>query len=134
MWTCPRCERRFKTRNQSHMCVTKTLDELFENKPDHLLLAFDRLLTSVIDWEMNTVGASVNTVIFTNKKAWLIVRPMSKELDLKFYYHEPIESDRFKKITHYNKKYAHHIRVREEEEITSEVLELLRMGFDYAMQ
>ncbi len=84
MWTCPRCERQFKTRNQSHSCVTKSLDELFAKCPDHLLLAFDRLLSAVMEWEPISVGASQNTVVFTNKKAWLIVRPMRKELDVKF--------------------------------------------------
>jgi len=85
MWECPKCERIFKTTNQSHSCTNKTLDDLFENRPDNLILTFDKLLVAVMDWEPNSAGASTNTIVFTNKKAWLIVKPMTKELDLKFY-------------------------------------------------
>ncbi len=134
MWTCPNCERLFKSNNQSHICVNTTIDDLFEGRPDHLVLAFDRLLSLVIDWEPMSIGASKHTIVFTNQKAWLIVKPMSKELDVKFYYQEPIEKGLFKKVTHFSGKYAHHIRIREEEDITEEFLEVLRMGYDYAMQ
>jgi hypothetical protein len=74
------------------MCTTKTIDDLFEKRADNVILAFESVLNVTMDWEPQSVGASVNTVIFTNKKAWLIVRPMTKELDLKFYYSEPLDS------------------------------------------
>ena len=133
MWTCPNCERRFKTNNQSHMCVEQDFDRLFENKPDALVLIFDRILTEVMPWEPNSVGVSVHTIIFTNHKAWLILKPMSKEMDVKFYYDEPIESDVFKKIQDYNGKFAHHIRIRDEVELTERVFKFLKMGYDYAL-
>ena len=43
---------------------------------------------------------------FTNNKAWLIVKPMSKELDVKFYYSENIHSPHIKKTTLWGKKCA----------------------------
>lgn len=134
MWTCPRCERNFKSVNQSHMCTTKTIDDLFVNRPDNLVLAFDRLLTEVIDWEPCSVGTSTNTIIFTSQKAWLIVKPMTKELDIKFYSDQVLENDRFKKVTDYNGKFAYHIRVREEYELTEEVFRLLKIGHQYSLQ
>jgi hypothetical protein len=97
-------------------------------------MAFDSLMTSVLTWEPNSVGASKNAIIFTNKKAWLIIRPMTKELDVKFYYDESLDGDIFKKITFFGGKYAHHIRIKEEEEITAEVLYFLKKGFDFALR
>ena len=111
MWTCPKCDRNFKSSNQWHMCTDKTIDELFEGKPDRLIVAFDKLLVSVIDWEPCSVGMSTKSIVFSKEKAWLIVRPMSKELDLKFYYSEVIQSPRIKKSSLWGKKYAHHIRI-----------------------
>ncbi len=134
MWQCPICERLFKTPNQSHSCVEQDFGVFFENKSDNLVIAFDSLMTSVLNWEPNSVGVSKNAIIFTNKKAWLIVRPMSKELDLKFYYDESLDGDIFKKITFWGGKYAHHIRIRDEEEINSEVLYFLKIGFDFALK
>ncbi len=134
MWTCPSCKRQFKTTNQSHSCVDTTIDDLFLNKPDHLVLAFDTLMTHVLTWDPVSLGASKNTVVFTNKKAFLIVKPMTKVLDIKFYYNEPLNSDRLHKVSEFYGKYAHHIRVSDEVEITDEVLHLIRKGFEFGLQ
>lgn len=134
MWTCPRCERRFKNDNQSHYCTTKSIDELFEGKPDELLLAFDKVLIKVFEFGDISIGASVNTVIFTNKKAFLIVRPMSKLLDLKFYSAEEIKSGKLHKVGAYGKKFYHHIRVKNEDEVDDEVVQLLRKGYHHGLK
>ena len=102
MWTCPVCNRKFKTTNQSHMCTTKDIGELFLDKPDELVLAFDRIMSEVMQWEPNYMGPSTKAVVFTNKKAWLIIRPMRKELDVKFYYHEELESRWVKRHSKYS--------------------------------
>ncbi len=134
MWTCPKCERQFKITNQSHYCVIKDIGELFIDKPDYLVLTFDRLLSAIANWEPQSFGASVNTIIFTNKKAWLILRPMKNELDLKFYTNEIIESGLIKKTTTYGENIAYHIRIKEEYEVNPELLSLLRIGFDHALK
>ncbi|MEL6863752.1 MAG: DUF5655 domain-containing protein [Bacteroidota bacterium] len=133
MWECPVCNRQFQKNKQSHMCVVKDPGELFEGRPDYMVMAFGHLMDVVMGWQPGTMGASVHTIIFTNKKAWLIVKPMKKELDIKFYHKEELEHELFKKVTHYNNKYAYHIRVKWEEELTEELFELLRMGYDYGM-
>lgn len=33
VWTCPRCDARFVSRNLSHSCVRTTVDEFFADKP-----------------------------------------------------------------------------------------------------
>lgn len=134
MWTCPKCERVFKTINQSHSCVAQDLGLLFLDKPDNLVLAFDGIMSAVLQWEPNAMGASKNAIVFTNKKAWLILRPMAKELDLKFYYDEVIPHPLVKKTAEYKGKFAHHLRIKEEIEITPELLALLRKGFEFALR
>ncbi|MDP5172372.1 MAG: DUF5655 domain-containing protein [Bacteroidia bacterium] len=134
MWTCPNCQRLFKTTNQSHTCVDTTIDDLFADRPDHLVLAFDAILQHVMMWEPNSVGASRYAVVFANSKAWLIVKPMTKELDVKFYHDSPIDHHRIKKVVDYGGKYAHHLRVSEEHEVNGEFLKLLKMGYDYALE
>jgi hypothetical protein len=91
MWTCQKCERNFKTRNQSHMCAIVSIDDLFIGKPDNLLIAFDALLVGVIDWHPGNVGATKKAIVFAKEKAWLIVKPMSKLLDIKFYSKEKFD-------------------------------------------
>lgn len=134
MWTCPRCERVFKVTNQSHYCQASTLDDIFANSSDELLLAFDRLLTEVLQWEPCSVGAAKKAVVFSSKKAWLIVRPMKKELDLKFYHDEPLESETFHKVKFNYGKYEHYFRIKNEESLTEEVFQLLREGHQYSLK
>jgi len=130
MWICPKCERTFKSTNQSHSCGQYDLDDLFKGKPDNLLMTFDALLLAVIDWEGCTVGATAKAIVFTREKAWLIVRPMSKVLDIKFYDKEKISHPLIKKTNFAFKKYAHHIRISNPSEITTELLELLNAAFN----
>ena len=133
MWSCPVCERKFKSNNQHHICTTKDIGELFLDKSDELVLAFDRIMTVVMDWQPSFMGPSVNTIVFTNNKAWLIIKPMKKELDIKFYHHERLESSWIKKCSKNTWRYAYHLRVSNEEEMDKEFFELLRMGYDHAM-
>jgi hypothetical protein len=134
MYTCPKCDRKFKVNNQSHMCTTNTIDDLFVGKPDNVVLAFESVLNITLDWEPQSIGASVNTIIFTNKKAWLIVRPMSKELDVKFYYSEPLDNGMIFKVVPYGRQFGHHIRLKNGEQVTNEIIDLLRKGFDHGLK
>lgn len=116
------------------MCTTKTIDDLFENKADNVVLAFESVLNVTMDWEPQSIGASVNTVVFTNEKAWLIVRPMRKELDLKFYYSEPLDSELIWKIDTLGNRLGHHIRLQDGTQMTNELIDLLRKGFVHGMK
>jgi hypothetical protein len=134
MWTCPRCERQFKTANQMHTCSDRTIDDIFEGKPQPLLYAFDALLVGVIDWEPISVGAAKRAIVFTKYKAWLIVRPMSKELDIKFYYPEVIQHPLVRKTVPYRKDFAHHIRISDPDEVNEPLLQLLRRAYEAQKQ
>ncbi len=134
MWTCPKCERLFKTTNQSHMCVKKDIGELFVGKSDELVLAFDAIYQAVMDWNPNVASASIHAAVFTSKKAWLIIKPMKSELDVKFYHDQLISSDLVKKTSKMGKKHAHHIRINNEFQVTRECIDLLKIGYDFSLQ
>jgi hypothetical protein len=118
------------------MCNDITVDDIFAGKPDDLLLAFDEVLLAVMDWEPNLIGAATKAVVFTNKRAWLIVRPMSKLLELSFYSAEELTSPAFHKtgLAIKKDKFRHSIRLSGPGEITPEIVDLLKIGFDYGMR
>lgn len=58
---------------------------------------------------------------------------MTKEIDLKIYLSEPVDSPLVKRITDFKNKFAHHIRIKNEHQISKDLLDLLKKGFDYAM-
>ena len=130
MWTCPKCKRPFKSKNQWHACTTIDEGALFLDKPDDLVLAYDAIVQYTKDWTPNTVGTATKSIVFTSKKAWLIVKPMKSVLDVKFYNDSPLDAEVIKKVTPYGEnKYAHHIRIGNEAQLTNEVWRLLKIGF-----
>ena len=130
MWTCPKCNRNFKSKNQSHMCSNKTIDEVFAGKPERLMFAFDEILVNVIDWEPCSVGVATHSIVFTKEKAWLIVKPMTKELDIKFYTTSKLEHTLLKKTLQYRNTWINHIRINDPGEVNDEFLKLVRQGYD----
>ena len=133
MWTCPKCNRNFKSVHQSHSCTNIEAGELFLDKADAYVLAYDAIVNATSAWQPNSIGTAKNAIVFTSSKAWLIVRPMNLGLDVKFYYDSPIESNRFTKITSFYGKYAHHLRIKSVEQVDSDFIQLIRKGFDYSI-
>ncbi len=134
MWTCPECSRSFRRNKQQHICVQKDPYDLVEGKPDNVLLAFDTLLTRLLEWEGCGVDASKNTVLFNvNLRVWLVVRPMKDKLDLGFYYDEELQSPLLHRIDSLGKqRFMHHVRIEDEVELTAELMGFLKIGFDFA--
>ena len=134
MWTCPECSRSFRRNKQQHICVQKDPYDLVEGKPDNVLLAFDTLLTRLLEGEGCGVDASKNTVLFNvNLRVWLVVRPMKDKLDLGFYYDEELQSPLLHRIDSLGKqRFMHHVRIEDEVELTAELMDFLKIGFDFA--
>lgn len=124
-----KCERTFKSPNQHHICIDQDFDRLFEGRPDELVEAFDKLLVGVIDWPDCTVGASTKTIVFAKGRAWLIVRPMRDQLDLKFYSDEKIEHGIITKLAPFRSRWAHHVRIKSASEIDNALIRLLHRSW-----
>ena len=75
----------------------KDIGELFVGKPDELVLAFAEITQEVEQWEPCTYGSSIHSIVFTSHKAWLIIKPMKTELDVKFYTDTALDSTILKK-------------------------------------
>lgn len=134
--TCPKCRREFFRPNQPHYCSPETIDDVLAGRPENVLLAFDALLLAVGEWEPQIIGAGKKAIIFNNGKAWLVVRPMKDQLDAAFFHdrrlnHPAIFRARLDNMG--KNKYIHHLRLRNPEDLTPEVVTLLRRGFDYVL-
>ena len=128
-WTCPQCERELRNPNQWHNCVKVSIDSLFEGKDEELVIVFDRMLAEIMDWDEVVVSATQNCIVFVHNKTFLIIRPMKKQLDLKFYtLHEQTEEP-VVKSTAYSGKYENHIRVSSPEQLTQAVFSLIKQSY-----
>ena len=129
MWTCPKCERELKNPNQWHNCVKVSIDSLFEGKADELVFVFDKLLSEIVDWENVAVSATQNCIVFVHNQTFLIIRPMKKELDLKFYSATQQEEEPILKSIFYSGKFENHIRVSKLEDLTQTVYSFIKQSY-----
>jgi hypothetical protein len=129
MWTCPKCERELKNPNQWHNCVKVSIDSLFEGKAEELVFVFDKLLSEIIDWQNVAVSATQNCIVFVHNQTFLIIRPMKKELDLKFYSATQQEEEPILKSILYSGKFQNHIRVSKLEDLTQTVYSYIKQSY-----
>lgn len=114
---CPKCERSIKSLNAYHYCKKVEIDDLFLNKSDDILLAFDQLYTRLSELEEVAISATKNCIVFVRNKTFVVAKPMTKFLEIKFYANEPIEDDDLHKCRLWGSKYEGIIRVRNEYEL-----------------
>ena len=114
---CPSCKRLLRNPNAWHYCKEVDIDDLFVKKSDEIVLAFDRILQIVGEWEDVDISATKNCVVFVKNKTFLVVKPMTKFLEVKFYSNEIIEDDSLYKFHLWSSKYEGIIRLENELQI-----------------
>lgn len=127
-WKCPACERTLKNANQWHCCINQDIDDLFKGKPNELTFAFDKILSNVIDLENVEISATKNCVVFFKTQTFLVIKPMKKELDIKFYLKEPVNTFPIIKVAPYGKQYEHHIRLATIEEVNPQLFMFIKQS------
>jgi hypothetical protein len=130
-WTCPRCDRELPQREQRHYCARVSLDSLFEGRSPELVLVFDKILAEVADWEGVLVGVTPNCIVFTRRVAFLVIRPMKKELDLKFYSKVLHPEKPVIKSTAACRKFENHIRLSQTDDLRPALFTYLRESYDF---
>ncbi len=129
MWTCPKCERELAKPNQWHQCVRVNISDLFKGKKPELEYVFDRLLADIVEWEDIAVSATKNCIVFAHRQTFLVIRPMKKQLDIKFYSEKKLTTTTVTKSIPYSGRFANHVRISTLEELTDEVYTLIRNSY-----
>ena len=131
MHYCPKCHRPLARPNAWHYCAEVDMDELFEGKAPELVLIFDRLLEQIVQWDEVGVSASKNCIIFIHKQTFLVIRPMKTQLDLKFFLQEHSLAHPISKCVAERQRFATHIRLKREEEVTAAVFKLIKQSYRF---
>jgi hypothetical protein len=128
-WVCPKCEREFPKEGQTHYCARVSIDSLFKGRPDELVLVFDKILAEVADWTGVLVSTTPNCIVFVHRKTFLVIRPMQKVLDVKFYSEIALSGYPIINSVLYAGKYANNIRLNALDELTPRVFKLIRQSY-----
>ncbi|GAB3904402.1 DUF5655 domain-containing protein [Mucilaginibacter boryungensis] len=129
-WTCPKCDRELPLPHQRHYCARVSLDSLFTGRPPELVLVFDKILAEVADWDGVLVGTTPNCIVFTHRRAFLIIRPMKKELDIKFYTKTAHPEKPVLKSVAVGNKFENHIRLALLDDLRPALFTYLRESYN----
>ncbi len=128
-WICPKCERELLRENQTHYCARVSVDSLFKGKPAELVLVFDKILAEVADWEDVLVSTTPNCIVFVHRKTFLVIRPMQKVLDVKFYSDVANTGRPIINSILYKGKYANNVRIAVLDELTPQLFKLIHQSY-----
>ncbi len=128
-WTCPKCERELKHINATHYCIKVSVDSLFEGRPAELELVFDKILAEVADWDDVLISTSKNCIVFVHKRTFFVIRPMQKQLDLKFYSKMKPESPIIMKSSFHAGKYENSTRISQLTDLTMELFGMIKDSY-----
>lgn len=129
-WTCPTCERVLKIPNQWHCCIKQDFEALFEGKNPELMYIFEKILGEVFDWEGIHVSATYNCIVFVSTQTFLVIKPMQKVLNVKFYLKDRTDEPPIFKVSTYGKHYEHHVRLSHLEEVDGRLIGLIRASYN----
>lgn len=125
---CPKCDRELVS--QSHYCARISLDDLFKGKPAELILLFDKLLAEVADWPLVLVGTTPNCITFVHRQTFFVIRPMQKQLDLKFYSKYKLEQPPVIKSIATAGRFQNNIRMNNISELHPQLFNWIRESYD----
>lgn len=128
-YTCPLCKRVLRNKNAWHYCKEVNIDDLFLNKSDELLLAFDKVLQTVSEWQGVEISGTKNCVVFVKNKTFLVIKPMTKCLEIKFYSTVPIEDDELYKCHLWSSKYEGIVRIQNENELKDKHFQYFKQSY-----
>jgi len=114
---CPNCKRSIPNLNSYHYCKEVAIDELFLKKSDEVVLVFDRLLEHLSTYENVEISATKNCIVFVRNKTFVVAKPMTKCLEIKFYSNVPIDDEELFKCHLWSSKYESIIRIENESQL-----------------
>lgn len=115
--SCPKCNRALRSKNSYHYCKEVAIDELFLKRSDEVVLIFNRLFEHLSVLENIEISATKNCIVFVRNKKFVVAKPMTKCLEIKFYSNEPIEDEDLYKCHLWSSKYEAIIRLQHENEL-----------------
>ena len=90
MWTCPKCKRAFKRKEQNHSCLLISTDALFAKRPPELKRLYDKLVKIVKGFgEYREETVLPDVIFFKTKSAFMAVKVKRDHLDVEFFLDHP---------------------------------------------
>ena len=131
LWTCPRCRRRFKNRNQAHSCGQFRVEQLLDGKPQEVVELYDRLSELIMRCGEVVVAPTKTRVLFKVRTVFATVAVTKNRLDLVFVLGRRLKNRRIKKAQEENPGIVHFLRIENADDLDDNLARWLQEAFDH---
>lgn len=131
MWTCPKCDRPFKHKNQWHSCVKVNPDILFERQNPVIIKIYQRILNEVTRFGNDiAITASKYAVFAKAPGTFLALKPKKDFLAIEFLLSEEVNEFPIEKTFRISKnRVAHFLRLDDPVQIDTQLLNWLKAAY-----
>jgi hypothetical protein len=136
LWTCPKCKRRFVTRNMPHSCGRYSVQNFLAGKSQGAISLYEFFDALVHDCGPVQVAPAKTRIGFQVRMIFAAVNKLSDQgLDAHVVLTRRLDSTRFRRIeTMTPKCYVHHFRIQSVDEFDDEVKSWLREAYQVGTQ
>src|SRR5262249_42338262 len=129
LWTCPRCRRQFKNRNQAHSCGRFTLAQLLDGKPQEIVKLYERLDDLIRRCGEVVVAPTKTRVLFKVRTVFASVAVSKNWLDVVFVLARRLKHRRIKKAQEEYPGIVHFLRIERAEDLDDDLVGWLQEAY-----
>jgi len=130
LWQCPKCERKFANRNQSHFCGKHDLEHHFEGKANEVREIYEAVLRAIQRCGPVTVLPEKTRIAFQVRMSFAQLTTRSKWVDGHVVLARRVEHPRFRKIETFSpRNHVHYFRLMSAEEVDEAVADWLKEAY-----
>ena len=134
LWTCPRCRRQFKNRNQAHSCGQFTVGQLLDGKPQEVIELYERLNDLIRKCGEVVVAPTKTRVLFKVRTVFATVAVSKNWLDVVFVLGRRLKHRRIKKAQEEYPSIVHWLRIEKTEDLDGALARWLQEAYDHRKQ
>jgi len=131
MWTCPKCRRKFKRKDQRHACTLISKETLFAKRPPGLKNLYNKIVKEVKRiGEYREEAVNPDVIFFKTKSSFLAVKVKKDHLDIEFFLDHLEDVPPISKYLQTSKKrVAHVVPVDSTEEINEQLISWIKSSY-----
>ena len=136
LWLCPKCDRPFANRNQSHSCGRYSVEDFLRGKSKHSIALFNRFRQMIESCGPVILAPAKTRVGFQVRMIFASVNKLNDDgLFAHLVFARRFEHPRFTKVESFSpRNHANNFRIQTLEELDDEVLEWMRESYKVGNQ
>lgn len=135
MWQCPRCQRRFANRNQSHFCGRYTLSLHLRGKPTHIRELYELFIEQARRYGRVTIVPEKTRIALQVRMSFAALRVQYATLVGHLVLAERHELQCFSRIDSISRhNHVHHFRITKPQDLNDELCDCIRKAYSVGRQ